>query len=241
MPRCMRQMSESNTYHIVLKGNNAQQIFYDDEDCLSFLTVLKKACGVYNATLCAYCLMSNHVHLLMQFSENNMPQVFKSFGASFVFRYNAKYDRTGGLFNGRYYSKAVNDDAYLFMVLKYIHFNPVKAGLCEVPSAWQWSSYKGYAEHEECFADTAFIRELLTDNQFAALHQEKATDVFDSLMLDCSIWKMRDAQIKPIVEELLKTYSADELLILLKKAGIPAYRLAKLLQVSRDYAYKTSK
>lgn len=238
MPRCMRQLSESNTYHIVIKGNNAQQIFYDEEDYYSFLTVLKNACKSYNATLCAYCLMNNHVHLLMQFSENNMPQVFKSFGASFVFRYNAKYDRTGGLFNGRYYSKAINDDAYLFPLLKYIHFNPVKAGLCHTPLDWKWSSYKEYVSYDEQFADTAFIRNVLTDGQFKVLHKAKESDVIDSLMLDFNIWKLKDEEIKAVVKDLQTIYSANELLVLLKKAGIPAYRVAKILQVPRDYVYK---
>ena len=69
MPRTMRGLSENNTYHIVLKGINAQQIFFDNEDYLSFLSVLKNTCKSYNASLCAYCLMHNHVHLLMQFYQ----------------------------------------------------------------------------------------------------------------------------------------------------------------------------
>lgn len=239
MPRCSRQLSESNTYHIVLKGNNAQQIFFDNQDCLSFLRCLKNASDVYNTSLFAYCLMSNHVHLLMQFAENNMAQMFKSFGASFVFRYNAKYDRTGGLFNGRYYSKAVNDDEYLLMVLKYIHYNPVKAGLCKRPSDWAWSSYREYITEKEEFADTGFIRKIFTENQFLELHQTKEQDVFDCLMIDQDIWKVSDKQLEPVVQELRRSYSAEDIMMQLKRAGIPSYRIAKLLGISRDYVYKT--
>ena len=122
MPRPIRLLSEANVYHIVLKGINSEQIFYDDNDYITFLKVLKKSCDDYDVQVLAYCLMNNHIHLLLKFSENNIPQVFKSIGASFVLRYNNKYMRTGSLFNGRYYSKAVNTDEYLLTVLKYIHF-----------------------------------------------------------------------------------------------------------------------
>ena len=238
MPRTMRGLSENNTYHIVLKGINAQQIFFDNEDYVSFLSVLKNTCKSYNASLCAYCLMRNHVHLLMQFSERNAAQFFKSFGASFVFRYNAKYDRVGGLFNGRYYSKAINDDEYLLMALKYIHYNPVKAGLCENPFDWTWSSYREYVSHHEKFADTRFIKSILTDKQFLELHQAKTHDIFESLMIDNEIWKVNDKQLTTAVNELRQVCTTDEILVQLKQAGIPAYKIAKLLGVPRDYAYK---
>ena len=107
----MRILSDANVYHIVLKGINSEQIFFDEDDYLSFMNVLKVSCSNYNALLYAFCIMNNHVHLLIKFNENNMPQMFKSFGASFVFRYNKKYNRSGSLFNGRYFSKAINDDA----------------------------------------------------------------------------------------------------------------------------------
>ena len=76
MPRPIRLLSEANVYHIVLKGINSEQIFYDDNDYITFLKVLKKSCDDYDVQVLAYCLMNNHIHLLLKFSENNIPQVF---------------------------------------------------------------------------------------------------------------------------------------------------------------------
>ena len=155
--RTMRILSDANVYHIVLKGINSEQIFFDEDDYLSFMNVLKVSCSNYNALLYAFCIMNNHVHLLIKFNENNMPQMFKSFGASFVFRYNKKYNRSGSLFNGRYFSKAINDDAYLLTVLKYIHFNPVTAKLCAKPGDWKWSSFTEYVYNNNIYVHTDFI------------------------------------------------------------------------------------
>ena len=238
MPRYIRNLSESNTYHIVLKGMNAQDIFLDAQDHLNFLQILKKSCTAYNASLYAYCLMRNHVHLLVHFSENNMAQMFKSFGASFVFRYNTKYNRVGGLFNGRYYSKEVEDDTYLLTVLKYIHYNPVKAGLCNNPADWEWSSYREYFADTAQFADTDFIKQMLTEKQFLELHQIVQQDVFDRLVIDQSVWKVSDQELKNIIGVLRDSYSTDALAIQFKRAKIPAYRIAKLLGIPRDCAYK---
>ncbi len=238
MPRYVRKLSESNTYHIVLKGINAQDIFLDAQDCLNFLEILKKASAAYSASIYAYCLMCNHVHLLVRFSENNMAQMFKSFGASFVFRYNMKYNRVGGLFNGRYYSKAVEDDSYLLTVLKYIHYNPVKAGLCKNPADWEWSSYREYLSNTAQFADTNFIKQMITKKQFLELHQRAPQDVFDCLTIDQSVWKVSDQELKNILNELWESYSTDALAIQLKHAKIPAYRISKLLGIPRDAVYR---
>lgn len=234
----MRLLSDTNVYHIVMKGNNSEQIFFDDNDYISFLRVLKKACDDYDASLLAYCLMNNHIHLLIKFAENNMPQMFKAIGASFVFRYNNKYGRSGSLFNGRYYSKAVNDDSYLLTALKYIHFNPVKAELCKSPADWKWSSYNEYITPQCTYTDTEFIYSIITKEQFLELHRIKDDDIFDFLAVENSIEKIGDSRLKGIISEMQKRYSVLDIAVELKKAGIPAYKIAKLLGISRGYAYK---
>ena len=233
----MRILSDANVYHIVLKGINSQQIFYDDDDYISFLKVLKSTCSSYNATLYAFCIMNNHVHLLIKFAENNMPEMFKSFGASFVFRYNRKYTRSGSLFNGRYYSKAVNDDTYLLTVLKYIHFNPVKANLCSKPDEWKWSSFSEYAFRNNIYVDTNFIFSIISPEQFLDLHTAKENDLIDFLCVDNSIERVSDIKLKNIIEKLNEYFSPLEIAFQLKRAKIPPYRISKLLGINRDNIY----
>ena len=238
MARTMRILSEANVYHIVLKGINSEQIFYDDDDYISFLQTLKNSCSKYNALLYAFCIMNNHVHLLIKFSENNMPQMFKSFGASFVFRYKNKYNRSGSLFNGRYYSKAVNDDAYFLTVLKYIHYNPVNAQLCAKPDDWKWSSFNEYIFNNNIYVHTNFVYSMITKNQFLGLHEAKDNDLVDFLTVDNSIEKVSDKHLKIIVEKLKAISSPLEIAFQLKKAKIPSYKISKLLGINRDTIYK---
>lgn len=144
MPRKPRKKSNTGIYHVVFRGINRQQIFEDDEDYERFLFLLKQYRENSGYQLYAYCLMPNHIHLLIKEGTEDLGQVFRRIGASFVYWYNLKYDRTGHLFQDRYKSEAVEDDAYLLTVVRYIHRNPVKAGLCREPEEYRYSSLAEY-------------------------------------------------------------------------------------------------
>lgn len=153
MPRKARRISESGIYHIMLRGINQQQIFEDDEDCEEFLSLLQECKGINNYRIYAYCLMGNHIHLLLQTLEEPLEQIFRRIGSRFVYWYNTKYQRVGHLFQDRYKSEAVEDDAYFLTVLRYIHQNPWKAGIGATQN-YPWSSYQLYASDEETMVDT---------------------------------------------------------------------------------------
>ena len=131
MPRSAREISENSTYHIMLRGINQQQIFEEAEDYTKFLEILKHYQAVSEYKVYAYCLMGNHIHLLMEFGKEDIGQVFKRIGAKYVYWYNIKYGRKGHLFQDRYKSEPVDDDSYFLTVMRYIHQNPIKAGLCK--------------------------------------------------------------------------------------------------------------
>ena len=133
MPRHARKRAESGIYHVILCGINQQQIFEEEEDNLKFLQILKECKELCGFRLLAYCLMGNHVHLLLKEGTEPLEQVFKRIGGRFVYWYNVKYQRVGHLFQDRFKSEPVDSDAYLLTVIRYIHQNPVKAGLCERP------------------------------------------------------------------------------------------------------------
>ena len=144
MSRAQRKKSSTGIYHVVFRGINRQQIFEDHEDYERFLFLLKQYRETSRYAIYAYCLMPNHIHLLIKEGDEELGQTFRRIGASFVYWYNLKYNRVGHLFQDRYKSETVEDDAYLLTVVRYIHRNPVKAGLCKEPEDYQYSSFANY-------------------------------------------------------------------------------------------------
>ncbi len=174
MPRTARRKSKSGIYHVILRGVNRQQLFEDEEDYERFLFLLdhyKEICGF---KLYAWCLMPNHIHLLMKEDHDSLNTVFRRLGTSFVYWYNLKYERTGHLFQDRFKSEPVDDNAYFLTVLRYIHQNPVKAGLCSTAGEYLYSSYSHYFEAGGI--DSEFVLGLISKDDFSRYHDEKAND-----------------------------------------------------------------
>ena len=160
MPRQARKESVSKIYHIMLRGINRQTIFHDNEDRSFFLTVLKKYKETSGFKLHAFCLMPNHIHLLLETGEEPLETIFKRVGVSYAGWYNKKYERVGHLFQDRFRSEAVDTTRYYMTVLRYILQNPAKAGLEERPGTYRWSSYLAYEKGTGSLTDTEYALEL---------------------------------------------------------------------------------
>lgn len=148
MPRQARLKSESGIYHIIMRGINRQSIFKDQEDNHRFLHALQHYKDLSGYKLYAYCLMGNHVHLLIHVDVEPLEQIMRRICGSYVYWYNKKYERIGNLFQDRFKSEAVEDDTYFLTVLRYIHQNPYKAGLVTELEKHKWSSYGVYINLE---------------------------------------------------------------------------------------------
>ncbi|WP_332310325.1 MULTISPECIES: transposase [Metabacillus] len=131
IPRVARTKSSSGIYHIMLRGINRQTIFEDDEDKIKFLVTLKKYKEISKFQLYSYCLMDNHIHLLLKESGETISESIKRISSSYVYWYNNKYERCGLLFQERFKSENVENILYFLTVLRYIHQNPLKAGLAK--------------------------------------------------------------------------------------------------------------
>jgi len=142
MSRLARQMSGSGYYHVMLRGVNRQNIFEDDEDRQKYTDLIFRYSEETACKIAAWCLMSNHVHILIH-SESIPDRLIKKIGCSYVPYFNRKYGRTGHLFQDRYKSELITDDRYLLGVVRYIHMNPEKAGFCRMED-WTWSSFRDY-------------------------------------------------------------------------------------------------
>lgn len=201
MPRTERKKSASGIYHVMLRGINHQQLFEDEEDYLRFLSVLKECKEVSKYRLCAYCLMGNHVHLLLQEGKEPLDLIFKRIGSRFVYWYNLKYQRVGHLFQDRYKSEPVETDAYFLTALRYILQNPMKAGLEERPGTYRWSSYAAYAGKPDRLTDPEMAIGMLGgQEQLLAYLSERNEDH----LLDIAERKQRltDEQAKAIMKRM---------------------------------------
>jgi REP element-mobilizing transposase RayT len=143
MPRKSRSKSSTGYHHIMLRGINRRNIFESDQDKDYFLKSMYRAKEKSKFKVIGYCLMNTHVHLLLQESEE-IGVSMKRITVSYVQWFNRKYNRVGHLFQNRYRSEPIEDERYLMAVLRYIHQNPIKAGIVKEASKYSWSSYNQY-------------------------------------------------------------------------------------------------
>ena len=132
-------------YHIYNRGNGKQDIFLDDQDYAVYINRLGHYRIKHGIALVCYCLMPNHIHLLVRQDTNN--PIFKfisSIHTSYSMYFNKKYNHIGHLFQDRFKQSVVDSDEYLLHLSRYIHLNPVKDGLVKIPNDYRWSSYKEY-------------------------------------------------------------------------------------------------
>ena len=133
-------------YHIVNRGVDQRIIYQDSEDFETFLELLCSGCEIYRVQLHGYVLMSNHYHLLIKTTEENLSKFMRHINASYAIYFNKKYKRSGHLWQGRFKSWYVTDEAYLYTLISYIENNPIKAKMVKSLSEYKYSSYRSFAE-----------------------------------------------------------------------------------------------
>jgi putative transposase len=160
MPRYARQYSKTGIYHIMLRGNERKDIFIDEEDKEKFIKIVfqKKTNNAFK--LYAYCLMDNHLHLVIKEQKETISQIIKKIATTYVYYFNHKYKRVGHLFQDRYKSETIENDAYLLSVIRYVHNNPEKAEISK-KKKYKWSSYPNYINLLNHHAELPEIKEIL--------------------------------------------------------------------------------
>ena len=132
-------------YHVVARGDNRELIFHDDADRHVYLRMLEKVVTRENWRCLAYCLMANHVHLLVETPDANLSNGMHRLHSRYAQAFNGRHDRCGHVFQGRYWATRVESDRQLLAVLAYIARNPTEAALCDQPAHWRWSSFRSVA------------------------------------------------------------------------------------------------
>lgn len=222
MPRKPREKSATGIYHIMMRGINRQNIFEDEEDHLKFMQTLEKYKDKSGYYIYAYCLMGNHVHILLMVGVEPLEQVMRRICGSYVYWYNKKYQRIGNLFQDRFKSEVVENDNYFLTVLRYIHQNPLKAGLVKDIEQYQWSSIGEYASHIDStnIVDTNFALKLFADDEkiavrelikfFKEVNDDKCLEIDDRIPIT-------DEEAKAIVKKVCQLKSPSDLQMLEKK------------------------
>jgi len=199
MPRSSRSKSSTGYHHIMLRGINRSNIFESNQDKDFFLNSMYRARKKSSFKVVGYCLMNTHVHLLLQESEE-IGVSMKRITVSYVQWFNRKYNRVGHLFQNRYKSEPIEDERYLMAVLRYIHQNPIKAGMVKEAGKYHWSSYNEYLKMYNS-------KDYLIDGEIIKAY-------FNSKK---SFTKFHKQMSKENYMDYKNKYSDDELLELFKK------------------------
>ena len=238
-----RVISETGIYHVMLRGVNRQQIFYDEEDYRYFYKTLDRYKYICGFQLFAYCMMGNHIHLLIKEGKVPLGAAIQRLEIAYVYWYNMKYERIGHLYQGRYKSEAVNNEIYFKTVLRYILRNPVAAGICNSPEEYPYSSVGEYFHGMKGITDTTFafaisgkreLREfILQENEDKCLEiseylRRRMTDT----MANETILKEFGA-FSPSIEETRDWQTFSGSIRRLIKSGISIRQLSRLTGISK--------
>lgn len=255
MPRHPRVLSATQTYHIMLRGNNRQDVFIDDEDKARIIATISEKKGSDRFTLYAYCVMGNHLHLVLKEGTDPLSRTLKRVGTSYAYYFNKKYKRVGHVFQDRYRSENIEDDAYLLGVIRYVHQNPEKAGIGS-QETYRWSSYREYFKEDIGLIATDEILSMFSNDKekameaFKEYHQEEAGGFF----LDVEEKKrITEEDVQSFISEYLEKQKLeieglrlpenkeyrDELIGLLhKESGLSLRRIADVLYINREVVRK---
>ena len=247
MPRQARKKAESGIYHIMLRGIDRQQIFEDTEDYFRFLDIVRECREECEFKLYAYCLMGNHVHLLLKVQVDSLETIFKKIGGRYVYYYNVKYQRIGHLFQDRFKSEPVDDDSYFLTVLRYIHQNPVKAKLCSKVEDYPFSSFAEYL-HDSSFIDTEFALKMIDRTVFADFNNTPNSDACLEITIPCRR-AVTDTQAQAIIQKIshcnsvtefqnLEAYKKERFIKKIYDKGVSVRQLSRLTGTSKGMVEK---
>lgn len=261
MPRQQRIKSASGYYHIMLRGNEKKDIFNSNKDKQRFMEIVYDKKQGNRFYLHAFCLMNNHIHLMLSEGAEDVATVMKRITVSYVYYFNKKYKRVGHLFQDRFKSEAVEQDRYLLALARYIHQNPVKAGIVKKAGDYKWSSHNCYLNEDNCFAkmlDTDIILRLFSEDIETAvkkyteymneeckekfidleedtelIDEEQARELFNKMLIDRRL-KDRNKGNLQIPNSLIKEFRENTNLSIRKIAAITGLNKDKVNKILKS-------
>lgn len=167
-------------YHVILRGNAGDPIFFSDNDRYRLYLILQYAVEKFRCRIHAYCLMKNHLHIVMQVEDVPLSRIMQNISLRFTKWINYTQSRTGHLFQGRYKALLIDADAYLHELVRYVHLNPVRAGACATPGEYPWSGHRGYLGVEQIpWLTTEFVLSMFSSRK------DQAVSAYELFINDC--------------------------------------------------------
>lgn len=184
MPRRKRRESSTGIYHVMARGNNQNWIFKDEQDKGKLYSIIKEVKEDHPFKMYAYCIMNNHYHLMVKEEDHQLNDFIKVINQRYAAYYNKNRHIIGHVFQDRYKSEPVEDNVYFLGLLRYIHLNPVEAGIVQDPYQYKWCSYKEYFYETPLMVDSNFVKNNICydrDNfrkNFISLHRGDDENIY---------------------------------------------------------------
>lgn len=207
MPRQARRRSESDCYHVIMRGNNKSFIFKDTSSKLYFLKTMQKVESEEAMDLVAWCIMDNHVHMVIKVCFNNFERVFKRLNVSYALYFHKKNNSVGHVFQGRVKSIPLESDESIINNIRYIHNNPVKAGMVDHAKSYRWSSYNIYLSGAGNQM-ISMVKEIIGKSKFETFHLIEDKRIYLEIKEEQEILKEECAQMA--IEEVCKKYNIND-------------------------------
>ena len=246
MSREARKLSKSGFYHIVFRGINHQNIFEEEQDFEYMLEIFKKLKQEMQFEIHAYCLMTNHVHILLKENQTgDISTIIKRLLTKYVMKFNKKYQRSGALIGSRYKSKVVEVDEYFIPLIVYIHQNPLRAGIVKKLENYRYSSYCEYIGKRK-FVDINLSLEMLGKKEWIKAHQQLVENKFQVEGRK----KLSEEEIRQKILKdtdnielqsigILEKTERDRILQKLKKSGLSIREIERATGISRGIIAKS--
>ena len=266
MARKPRVLLAGGIYHITSRGNDRRPIFKTDDDRCRFLERLSESAQTYEVRVYLYCLMDNHVHLLLETPHANLDRFMGSLLTGYTVYFNLRHDRAGHLMQGRYGAQLVQGTEYLLKLSRYIHLNPVRAGMSKLPEDYRWTSYRFYTQGcEPSWLTTGFIlgyfgtegpksrrnyksyvNEKVAGGYFSPLMEVVASTILGSEDFVREIQQKMLADRPPdrdlpALRELKERPRAEEIYEITRKVFVDNMRLARLAGIYLCHRYSGAK
>jgi len=166
--------------HVTQRAAGREPLFIEDDDYMYMVWLLKEVLEGHDVEVYAFCLMQNHMHLLIRPEGENLYDAMRDLFSRYAIRFNRRYERKGHLFGGPYRQAVCLDDTYLLSASLYIHLNPAKAGICAHPSDYRWSSVKLYcSDSPDAFVKPDFILGLLGEGEDMSVYRQKYLELLE--------------------------------------------------------------
>jgi REP element-mobilizing transposase RayT len=241
MPRGKRVKSSTGIYHIMVRGNNKEWVFQDEQDKGKLYNLIKEVKDKFPFKIYAYCIMNSHYHLLAKEEEIPLNEIMKLINQRYASYYNKNRNKIGHVFQDRYKSEPVEDNVYFLGLIRYIHLNPVEAMIVQDPYQYKWCSYKEYFYETPLMVDSEYVKKNICpekDNfrkNFINLHRGDDENIY--LDTEESLEKRK----KQIVRRIIKNFNGineKSIKMLKNNVGMTHREIADILEISINKVHK---